>query len=127
MGSPVGESRQRLWVVLASPVLWGGHFTATYVTAALWCGRWAGASHELGTAAVVIAAYTAPVMLAILAFGWYGYRAHQYGNGGSPPHDADTPEDRHRFLGLATALLAGLSAIAVTYTALAVWLSGTCL
>jgi hypothetical protein len=127
MPSPVAESRQRLWTVLASPAVWGVHFTATYVTAALWCGRWAGASHELGTAAVLIAAYTVIAMLVILAVGWSGFRAHRYGADGSEPHDADSPEDRHRFLGLATVLLSGLSTLAVTYSALAVWLSGTCL
>jgi hypothetical protein len=36
-----------------------------------------------------------------------------------PPHDDDTPEDRHRFLGWATFLLSILSAIAVCYSALA--------
>jgi len=42
------------------------------------------------------------------------------------PHDADTPEDRHRFLGFATLLLSGLSAVAVIYTALVVVVFRSC-
>jgi len=34
------------------------------------------------------------------------------------PHDDDTPEDRHRFLGFATLLLSALSAVAVLYAGL---------
>jgi hypothetical protein len=120
------ESRERLWVIPASPVVWALHFTATYVTAAVWCGRWAGPARDLGAAGTAIAVYTAAALLAIGVLGWYGFRAHQYGDG-RPPHDADTPEDRHRFIGLATMLLSGLSIIAVVYSALAVWLSGACL
>jgi hypothetical protein len=37
-----------------------------------------------------------------------------------PSHHKDTPEDRHRFLGLATLLLAVLSAVSILYTAVAV-------
>ena len=36
------------------------------------------------------------------------------------PHDFDTPGDRHRFLGFATVLLAGLSAVATLFAALVV-------
>ena len=120
------ESRERVWVVPASLVVWALHFMATYVTAALWCGRWSGSGRDLGFATMLIAAYTAAALVAILALGWYGFRAHRYDDGRAP-HDADSPEDRHRFIGLATMLLSGLSTIAVIYSALAVWLSGTCL
>jgi hypothetical protein len=36
------------------------------------------------------------------------------------PHDFDTPGDRHRFLGFATVLLAGLSAVATLFAAVVV-------
>ena len=42
------------------------------------------------------------------------------------PHDDDTPEDRHRFIGFSTFLLSGLSAVAVVYTGLAALLIETC-
>jgi hypothetical protein len=50
--------------------------------------------------------------------GWSGYRRHRHGTE-TPPHDADTSGDRHRFLGFATMLLAGLSAIATLFVAMA--------
>jgi hypothetical protein len=34
------------------------------------------------------------------------------------PHDDDTPEDRRSFMGFATLLLCGLSAVAVVFVAL---------
>jgi hypothetical protein len=61
--------------------------------------------------------YTAAAVAAIVAIGWIGYQRHAHGHA-SAPHDDDTPEDRHRFLGLATVLLAGLSAVATSYTAM---------
>ena len=61
----------------------------------------------------------------ILMIGWFGYRAHSYGTG-ELPHDDDTPEDRHRFMGFATLLISGLSAVAVIYVALVVAFIETC-
>jgi uncharacterized iron-regulated membrane protein len=106
--------------------VWAAHFLATYATAAVWCGRWADQSRTLGPAGLIIAVYTVVALATIGGLGWYGFRAHRHLRS-LPPHDADSPEDRHRFIGLATMLLAGLSALAVSYSALAVWLSGTCL
>jgi hypothetical protein len=57
--------------------------------------------------------------------GWIGVRKHRAG-AGAPPHDDDTPEDRSRFIGLATLLLAGLSAIATMYSALVAVFLETC-
>ena len=66
------------------------------------------------------------VALAAIAYVFlHGWRRHRTGEVG-PPHDRDTPESRHRALGFATALLAGLSAIATTYVALAAVFIGTC-
>ena len=57
--------------------------------------------------------------------GWRGFRRHRLGTA-SPPHDADTPADRHRFLGFATLLLSALSAVAVLYAALVAVFIGRC-
>jgi hypothetical protein len=54
-----------------------------------------------------------------------GYRAHSYG-AADAPHDDDTPEGRHRFMGFATLLLSGLSAVAVLYAALVPVFVETC-
>lgn len=126
MPKPPVESRERIWVVPASPVIWGAHFLATYATASVWCGRWAGPTRALDVAGLVIAGYTVVALAAIVSLGLYGWRAHRL-NSADVPHDDDTPEDRHRFLGLATLLLSGLSGVGVIYSALAVWVGGSCL
>lgn len=123
--SRVAESRQSVWVVPASPAIWGVHFLASYITAALWCGMVADRIGPLSSARVAIAAYTVIALAAIGLIGWRGYRAHTF-EGGEPPHDADSPEDRHRFIGYATLLLSGLSAVAVIYSAMAAVFIETC-
>jgi hypothetical protein len=85
----------------------------------------------------------------IAVTGWEGFRRHRYSPpslaagpstllGASPStllgasgteattHDLDTPGDRHRFLGFATVLLSGLSAVGVLYAALAATYFDTC-
>lgn len=119
------EANQRLWILPASPVLWAAHFLLCYITAAVWCGKLVGADGSLWTVRVAIAAYTAVALLGIGAVGWIGYRAHSLGSA-SVPHDDDSPEDRHRFIGFATLLLSGLSAVAVVYAALVAVFIETC-
>ena len=121
----VAESRQRLWIVPASPVIWAVHFMVCYITAALWCGVMVGRDGPLLTARLAIVAFTAIALVAIAVVGWLGYRAHSIG-AAELPHDDDTPEDRHRFLGFATFLLSGLSGVAVVYTAMSVVFVRTC-
>ena len=119
------EARQRLWIVPGPLVIWAIHFMLCYITVALWCGRVAGRLGPLSTARTAIAVYTVVALAAILTIAWIGYRAQARG-GGAPPHDADSPEDRHRFLGYAALLIAGLSTVAVLYSAMAALFIGTC-
>lgn len=125
------ESRQRLWIVPASPLIWSLHFMTCYITAALWCGVVVGREAPLASARVAIAAYTVIALSGIAIVGWLGWRAHRFragseGPAAEPPHDDDSPEDRHRFLGFATVLLSGLSGVAVIYSALAAVFIETC-
>jgi hypothetical protein len=120
----VAEARQRLWIVLAPLVVWGVHFMACYITAALYCGP-AVPGDRPSLPPTLFVVYTAVAGAAILACGWIGWKAHSLGDA-ETPHDADSPEDRHRFLGLATLLFAGLSFVAVVYTAMAVFMVQTC-
>lgn len=110
------EARQHLWLIAISPTVWAVHFLACYITAAIWCAK-AGRASELGGVRTAIAAYTALALAAILYTGWVGLRRHRFGTA-TVPHDFDTADDRHRFLGFATVLLSGLSAVGVVYTAL---------
>lgn len=114
----VDEPRQSLWALTVGPAIWAGHFLASYIAAAVWCGN-AGAHARFGSVTVVFAAVTALALAAVAWVAWGGWTRYQHGEA-VPSHHKDTPEDRHRFLGLATLLLAGLSAVSIVYTAVAV-------
>lgn len=113
------EKKESLWVLIVSPTIWAAHFMVSYVTAAIWCEKYADRFGSAAPARWMIAVYTV-IALAVIAFnGWSGWRRHRL-PGGAVPHDEDTPEDRHRFLGFATFLLAALSAVATVYAGLVV-------
>ena len=119
------EKKESLWRLVVSPAIWAAHLMLSYVTGAIWCAKLVSRDGSLGPVRWAIAVYSVIALIAIGFNGWDGWRRHRYGTE-PPPHDDDTPEDRHRFLGYATALLAGLSAIAVIYAALVVVFVGTC-
>jgi hypothetical protein len=121
----VGERHQSLWWLAASPAIWSLHFMLCYVFAAVWCGVVAGPFGGFLTARLAIGAFTAAALAAIALVGAIGFRRHRLG-AADLPHDDDTPEDRHRFLGFSTFLLSGLSAVAVLYTGLAALIIETC-
>jgi len=117
------EEAQSLWLLVISPSLWAAYFLASYAAAAVWCG--APEAHEFGILRWAIAGVALPVLIGIGMTGRVGWRRHVYGKG-ELPHDDDTPEDRHRFLGYATLLLSLLSAVATVYVALAAALTRSC-
>jgi membrane protein YdbS with pleckstrin-like domain len=119
------EKNQSLWLLTASPVIWAAHFLLSYITASIWCAKLAGTDKSLWEVRVAIVIFTALALIGIAFIGWVGHRRHRYGNA-SVPHDADTPEDRHRFLGFATLLLSALSAVAVIYAGLVVVFIRSC-
>jgi hypothetical protein len=120
------EEHQSLWLLTIAPAIWGGHFLASYIAASVWCSRFSG-DGTLGPIPQLVAALTVLALAGIALVGWGGWQRHSYGELREPvPHDEDTPEDRHRFLGLATLLLAGLSAVATMYVAAAASFFGTC-
>ncbi|MGH9900638.1 MAG: hypothetical protein ACRD68_02240 [Pyrinomonadaceae bacterium] len=119
------EKNQSLWLLTASPVMWAAHFLLSYITASIWCAKMAGTDDALWSVRVAIIIYTVVALAGIGITGWIGYRRHSYGNA-SAPHDDDTPEDRHRFLGFSTLLLSALSAVATLYAALVVVFFRSC-
>lgn len=119
------EERQSLWLLAASPLIWATHFLATYLTVAIWCAKIATSGESLGAARIAVAVYTAVALAGIFFFGWIGGVRHSYGTG-TLPHDFDTPADRHRFLGFATLLLSGLSAVATIFVSLAAYFVEGC-
>jgi hypothetical protein len=130
--APRTPDRSSLWLLTVAPVMWGAHLLLCYVTAAVWCAKFAGPGGPLDGVRTAIALYTAAALVGIAIVGWEGFRRHSYaaplGAAGTEAttHDLDTPEDRHRFLGFATLLLSGLSAVAVVYAAFAATFFETC-
>ena len=122
-----------LWLLTIAPTIWAAHLLLCYITAAIWCAKFAPPGASLDAIRAAIFWYTAVSLAGIAGVGWEGFRRHNYpstalGAGGTEAttHDLDTPDDRHRFLGFATLLLAGLSAVAVVYAALAATFFDTC-
>jgi hypothetical protein len=114
-----------LWLLTIAPTIWAVHLLLSYITGAIWCAKFAGPAGTLGSVRTAVAWYTAVALLGIVATGFEGFRRHRFGTEATT-HDLDSPEDRHRFLGFATLLLAGLSAVAVIYAAMAAAFFETC-
>lgn len=113
------EKRESLWRLIVSPTIWAGHFLASYILAAVYCAKAPQAFSSLTVVRWWIAAFTVIAVGGIVWNGWDAFRRFRYG--GKPvPFDDDTPEDRHRFLGFATLLLAGLSLVATLFSAMVV-------
>lgn len=119
------EYNQSLWMLTISPLIWSIHFVACYATAAIWCAKYVGPQASLAPVRIAIAAYTFVAVIGIGIIGYAGYRRHRYGTA-AVPHDFDTPEDRHRFLGFATLLLSALSLVATLMVALTAVFLETC-
>jgi len=122
-----------LWMLTIAPTIWAAHLLLCYVTAAIWCAKFVPFGGPLDGIRSAITSYTAVALVGIGIIGWEGFRRHRYpstslraGGTEATTHDLDTPEDRHRFLGFATLLLSGLSAVAVLYAALAASYFDTC-
>ena len=109
------EKNDSLWILVVSPAIWAAHFLLSYATAAIWCAKLA-AGGSLDGARLAIGIYTAAALIGIGINAWLGHRKWSIG---STPHHLDSAEARHRFLGIAAVLLAGLSAVATIYVSLA--------
>lgn len=116
-------SRYGLWLLITGPLIWSVHFLVSYIAAALHCAK--RPDIALDDVRLLILALTAAALAGILTVGGIGLRYHLASPDGLP-HDDDTPEDRRSFIGFATLLLAGLSAVAVAYVALPILFFEVC-
>jgi hypothetical protein len=119
------ENNESLWILTLAPGIWAAHFLFSYLSASIWCARLAGPDASLATVRAAIAAYTIVALVGIVVIGRVGYRRHGHGFE-TRPHDLDSPRDRHRFLGFATLLLAGLSGVATIFVALPAFFIESC-
>jgi hypothetical protein len=118
MTADLSEKKESLWMLAASPTVWALHLLLSYCTAAIWCAKIAQPDDSLSPVRWAIAIYTAIALVAVALIGWRGLKRQSLA-GSTTAHDFDSREGRHRFLGFATLLLSGLSAVAITYAALA--------
>ncbi len=125
MDEQLQEEHESLWPLATPPLIWAAHLLLSYCTAAIFCEKLAARESSLDPVRAAVFAYTGIALVGIFVIGLRGYRRHRYGDS-TTPHDFDSPEDRHRFLGFATFLLAGLSAVAVLYQAFPAVFIGSC-
>jgi hypothetical protein len=118
--------RGSLWMLTIAPTIWAAHLLLCYITAAIWCAKLVSSAGPLDGIRSAIMWYTAVALVGIAITGWEGARRHRSGGTEATTHDLDTAGDRYRFLGFATLLLSGLSAVAVLYLALAASYFDTC-
>lgn len=114
-----------LWLLTIAPSIWAAHLLLSYITAAVWCARFVPSGGPLDGIRTAIVWYTALALAGIALIGWEGFRRHRHGSE-TTTHDLDSADDRRRFLGFATLLLSGLSALGVLYAALAAAYFETC-
>jgi hypothetical protein len=126
----VPEREDSLWWVAAAPGVWAAHFTLSYATAAVWCAK-QGSAAPLSGARVAIAVFTVVGLVAVAVVGARGIRNYHHRHDGpgqpaKPRTDVDTSLARHQFLGFTLLSLAGLSAVAIVFQALAAVFIGSC-
>jgi hypothetical protein len=117
--------RHSLWLLTIGPTIWAAHLLLSYITAAVWCAKFVPASGSLDGVQTAVRCYTAVALIGIGVIAWEGFRRHRHGTEATT-HDLDTRDDRHRFVGFATVLLSGLSAVGVIYAAVAAQYFDTC-
>lgn len=104
--------RVTLWTLIVPPTVWAVHFLFCYLWVSVSCAR-QGAFPRFTTAFVIGTAVALAIIVASGVIAWIQSRTP----GDPPPHEEGTDNDRTRFLATATLLLAGLSFVAVVFTA----------
>ena len=116
--------KQTLWALVVAPTVWAVHFLWCYVYAAVRCAK-AGRAEVLVEVRTGIAIATVIALAIVVASGFVAWAQSQI-EGDPPPHQESTDEDRLRFLAVATLLLAGLSFIAIVFTAIPAFVFEDC-
>jgi hypothetical protein len=115
-----------LWRLISAPTLWAAHFLVVYPTAAVYCAKF-GRGAELSPIRWFVAGAT---LLALGVFAWLFAAAWRVRGPSLTDDDlsfeANSPEERHRFLTHVTLALTALSAVATIYVALPVVFVETC-
>lgn len=113
--------RVTLWTLIVPPTVWAAHFLLSYLWAAISCAKMG----EWARFPTVFAIATVIALLVIVASGVIAWQQSRT-PGDPPPHNEGTDVDRLRFIAYSTLLLAGLSFVAVLFTAMPVLMLSDC-
>lgn len=116
--------KSSLWMLVVPPTVWALHFLFSYVYAAVHCAK-SGSAEVIVDIRTGIAAATVVALLLVVAFGYIAWAQSRI-QGDLPPYQDSTDEDRLRFLAVSTLLLAGLSFVAILFTALSAFVFEDC-
>jgi hypothetical protein len=120
----VQRLKTSLWALVVPPAVWALHFLFSYIYAAVLCAK-NGPFEVISGIRTGIAAATVVALLLVAAFGYLAWIQSQI-QGDLPPYQDSTDEDRLRFLAVSTLMLAGLSFVAILFTALPAFFFGDC-
>ena len=113
-----------LWALIAPPAIWALHFLFCYVYGAVHCAK-GGPSQPLDDVRIAVALATL-LSLGLVAAIFAIALAQTRLEGDPAPYDDSTREDRRRFVATAKLLLAGLSFVAIVYTAIPAFFFANC-
>lgn len=121
----LAAGHRRFSSVFAGPFVWLAHFLASYVTVAVWCGRFT-PDGLLGSVRWGLAVLTLIAVAGELIIAWRGFKAYRYGVVIDTVDHETVSEERRRLLAFVTWVLAGMSLTATVYVALPLWLLPRC-
>lgn len=112
IGDRLRKLQVTLWTLIVPPSVWAVHFLFCYLWVAVSCAK-LGAFPRFPVAFVIGTIVALAIIAGSGAIAWVQSRTP----GDDPPHEHSTDIDRLRFLAVSTVLLAGLSFVAVLFTA----------
>ncbi|KQS71450.1 hypothetical protein ASG39_21695 [Rhizobium sp. Leaf371] len=116
---------ETFWTLFTAPTVWALHFLICYVAFAVFCAKQGALALSFDTVRLALGGVTVVALGVIVLSAWLAWRQWGFGTD-DPPHDAPTDEDRRKFQGFATLLLAGLSFVAVLYVSVPLLFIGAC-
>ncbi|MFD1331721.1 hypothetical protein ACFQ4O_06870 [Methylopila musalis] len=127
------SARANLITLVAAPTAWAAHFLVSYVVAAASCAKampdarvFTGTAWPDLTPARIAIGVATLLALGVIALSARQAWGHWENGDAEPPYDDATRDDRQQFLGFATLLLCGLSALGVIFVALPAVFIGDC-
>jgi hypothetical protein len=119
------QRQSTLWRLVIPPVAWAAHFLFSYIYAAVRCAK-SVPGEGIGDVRVAIVIATVVALIVVAAAGLVGWSQSRLA-GDLRPHQESTLEDRYRFLAISKFLIAGLSFVAILFTAIPAFIFRDCL